>query len=150
MKLDFSATDPEDDDLFYKISWDEGDWFSDGNYLINQSKMDFQDSSFQIYVTVSDGEFELKQVVQIDFLEREPLAKGVGVIEFYPNPVSERLFICGIANAQYVIWDLFGKKMQAGYFNSIDPIDVQLLPRGQYILSIIGSTFSHRIKFIKE
>ncbi len=150
-KLEFSAHDPESDTLSYHITWDGGDWFARDNYLINQSLMDFSDTTFTIHVEASDGEFMLGRSIQINFMVEEILTiEGPEIVNLYPNPVNELLFVEGIKNYDYVISNLEGKEMTKGNQQKKWPIDVGFLPRGLYILKILYDNQSISFRFIKE
>ncbi len=150
-RLEFSAIDPESDLLTYQVSWNGGDWLTRDNYLINQSLMDFSDTTFKIHVTVSDEEFSLVRDIQIHFMVEQVLAvDGSKKVVLYPNPVDEEIFIQGISRSEYVITNPAGQRVTSGIVNSYEAIDVKQLPPGLYIIKLQDSRYEQYIRFIKE
>lgn len=59
-------------------------------------------------------------------------------IELYPNPVTNRInLISPDAVKQYQVSDLTGKCLQEGRDSGMTSLDVTLLPKGMYLLSLV-------------
>lgn len=150
-RLVFLATDPDFDTLSYNISWDGGDWFSEENYLVNQSLMDFSDTTFNIHVEISDREFQLTQDIQIKFMVEQILSVvGYQEIYLYPNPVDEFFLLRGMTRFSYVIYSLDGKEITRGNYNGKEPIEVRQLPPGNYLLEVLEGNEYMNFRFIKN
>jgi hypothetical protein len=69
-------------------------------------------------------------------------------VQIFPNPVSNELrtSFSGESEVEYLICDLFGRKIKSGEINSGDKININNLTTGSYFLIIDQQA----IKFIKE
>jgi subtilisin-like proprotein convertase family protein len=127
-------------------------------------------------VTVNNQETSIQSKSQINL----PLRKGLNTIEvttdlscqgsfkkeiyiamdsvLYPNPVQEQAYVLigGTASTiQYIIYDiqaniLLDKKVQLEGSDRKVPIDMSLLPSGNYLLKIRSTQNEETIKFIKQ
>ncbi|MEZ4859012.1 MAG: M4 family metallopeptidase [Flavobacteriaceae bacterium] len=70
----------------------------------------------------------------------------------YPNPVLERLQVTHLAKNRhpYTIFDVSGKIIMKGLFDSENSIDVSNLQSGFYILGIMGEATTENYKFYKK
>ncbi|WP_242158557.1 T9SS type A sorting domain-containing protein [Aestuariivivens sediminis] len=74
-------------------------------------------------------------------------------ISIYPNPVQSRLNISNLKENQvksYQITNILGKSVYKSIENDLNSVDVSMLKRGMYILSL-GTDYGYKhIKFVKE
>jgi hypothetical protein len=80
---------------------------------------------------------------QPDGIETSPES----VMESYPNPVSDRLYLKGVNdNDQLEVWDMAGRKrcliLEKG------SVDVRALPLGKYLLTITNKDAFSKLSFI--
>lgn len=79
-------------------------------------------------------------ILAVDSSDKEAIA-------IYPNPVKNQLYIAGIRNIQsFEIYSIEGKLIKAGRYSSDQTIDVNMLPKGVYLLKIDNQN----LKFIKD
>ena len=74
-------------------------------------------------------------------------------IKIYPNPTKDKINISGeeIKNSTAFIYDLNGRLIfQQPLTNKINPIDVNFLPVGVYVIKVVGMDFSVERKLVKE
>ena len=132
--------------------------------------------SFRYNVTINNQETRIQSKTQINL----PLRKGLNTIEvttdlscqgsfkkeiyiamdsvLYPNPVQEQAYVLigGTASSiQYIIYDiqtniLLDKKVQLEGSDRKVPINLSLLPSGNYLVKIRSAHNEETIKFIKQ
>ncbi|KMQ58623.1 hypothetical protein ACM46_21625 [Chryseobacterium angstadtii] len=68
-------------------------------------------------------------------------------INVYPNPVTDILYISGIKNEKFVIYNAVGQKIKTGSYNTGEGIPVQDLSKGSYWLKFESL---QAVQFIKE
>jgi hypothetical protein len=100
-------------------------------------------------------EFTLSQLVTVDICEG--ISEMETVLEIYPNPAKEELWIKlsdnSIALNQYRILDSTGKLVQQGSLNFTDKIlnvNIYNLSSGNYQLQLIGDSQLENLRFIKN
>lgn len=72
-------------------------------------------------------------------------------LQIYPNPSSDYISISGLAiDLPYNVYDIQGKIVKNGIYNTNSNIDIQNLKTGIYVLELKGSNLNKRIKFIKK
>lgn len=71
-------------------------------------------------------------------------------VTLHPNPVKNTLFVEGIQNADYVIYDAQGRSITIQESVTSSGIDVSLLSNGIYFLKITAEGKTVTNKFIKE
>ena len=74
-------------------------------------------------------------------------------IKIYPNPTNGKIWISleEIKNSYAFIYDLSGKLIfQQPLTHKINPIDVNFLPVGVYVIKVVGSDFNVERKLVKE
>ncbi len=79
--------------------------------------------------------------------------KGVDAekVAVYPNPVGKNLFVRGVEIANVEIFDFAGKKiMQLTKYKLENPISIEHLPQGFYIIKVSASDFTKNLIFIKS
>ena len=71
-------------------------------------------------------------------------------LSIYPNPASDFIFIKNLKNpANYKISDTSGRLLKEGKIVS-EKVDVNVLPKGNYILQIVTKDNIQSYKFIKK
>lgn len=69
------------------------------------------------------------------------------MVKIYPNPVKDHLIISGIKDKEsFEIYTLDGKQIKTGNFSADKKIDVNILPKGVYLLKVANQN----LKFIKD
>jgi len=74
----------------------------------------------------------------------------------YPNPTSKNLSITNTSiikdDLRYAIYDISGKKLQAGNIkaNEAKNIDVSLLSQGIYIINVSNGIMTYSNKFVRD
>ncbi|MBK9636397.1 MAG: T9SS type A sorting domain-containing protein [Bacteroidetes bacterium] len=74
-------------------------------------------------------------------------------IKIYPNPTKDKINISleEIKNSIAFIYDISGKLIfQQSLIHKINPIDVNFLPVGVYVIKVVGMDFSVERKLVKE
>lgn len=146
-----------EDTPIYTASWyadsNESDWTLI-NIPLDQIEPIMDHVTVNVFVSIGDfaageGWISVDQMGfgLVDGLDEHSL---LDELEFFPNPVSEMLFIKEAStSATYVIVDVAGKQVSKGNYGS--GIDVSELPLGTYTLSLIDSQGQKRInQFIVE
>lgn len=73
------------------------------------------------------------------------------ILQIYPNPVSDFLYLKAPINSQVNIYDLLGNEIYNGIINNnIDIIDFQNYPSGIYIVQLKDKNINKTIKIIKN
>lgn len=74
------------------------------------------------------------------------------IIECYPNPANEIIYISGIQNEGIMkIFNMNGQLLEQLYFQNNKPIDIAHLPQGNYMLQVLSKNneFIQLKKFVK-
>lgn len=71
-------------------------------------------------------------------------------IRIYPNPVKENVFISGINNFSYTVYNLYGHKLVEKHLNTCNIINFSKLEVGTYVLEIKQNLGIKRFIIIKE
>lgn len=113
------------------------------------------ESNDQLTVSFTDGtvrSYDLSSFQRIYFTEGNlsevPSSLEEKEMYLYPNPVSERLYVTGVAeHSPYEIFNTQGGKVLSGQSSSsVIEISLPSLPNGIYFMSIEGKV----LKFIKK
>lgn len=72
-------------------------------------------------------------------------------VHIYPNPVSDRLRISNVDEANYVLVDVTGKTLSEGTFTrATSTVDVTMLEPGTYFIIISKDSYTDQVKFVKN
>ena len=89
----------------------------------------------------------VKKIVFTDQTTGAPSIRNNETIVVYPNPTDDKIFIKGATDEQVVrVFDLSGAILKSEKTSSLTEIDVNDLPKGEYLLQI-GTEV---VKFIKK
>jgi hypothetical protein len=70
--------------------------------------------------------------------------------KIYPNPVSDKLFILSdVKFERYSIYTMTGQMLMQGYINSHQAVNINELPKGNYIITLFNNNIVENKKFIK-
>ncbi|KIA88308.1 M1 family aminopeptidase [Kaistella jeonii] len=123
-------------------------------YLVLDNTINNQNFAKTVGFPVASVQFNYEyQIVQ----KNSTVTKDTGIlavgnsekeaVKIYPNPVRNQITITGISKAQsFEIYSMEGKLIKAGKYSSDKTIDVNILPKGVYLLKIDDQN----LKFIKE
>lgn len=90
--------------------------------------------------------FNIKVDYEMAFLHTDPVA-AIPQIKLYPNPVTDVLYISGIKNDRFVIYNSLGQKVKAGSYIKGKGIQAGDLNKGIYWLK---AETSKAVMFIKK
>lgn len=88
-------------------------------------------TALEVYLNSLMGE----EIPFITNLKKNSASQEIGI---YPNPVTNRINLLGLnAVNRYHVSDLTGKCIQEGGESGMTSVDVSLLPKGMYLLSLV-------------
>ena len=71
-------------------------------------------------------------------------------IKVFPNPAQNELSVTGYQTINnYCIQTISGQIVKKGDFSNSSTIDISFLPRGNYLISLVGESFFVTKKIIK-
>ncbi len=123
-------------------------------YLVLNNTTDGQSFSEALTFNVSKIQFNYENQI---ITKGSTVVKDLGIlavndaskneIRIYPNPVKDLLSVDGISKDEaYEIFSVDGKLVKSGTLSSKNSIDINLLPKGVYLLKIAEKN----LKFIKQ
>ncbi|KFF23783.1 T9SS type A sorting domain-containing protein [Chryseobacterium vrystaatense] len=104
------------------------------------------DKGFIISVQKYGELFNMKVDYNMNFLSTES-AVLAPEMKLFPNPVTDILYMKGMKNDQFIIYNAAGQKVKAGFYTAGKGIQVQDLSKGSYWLKLERSK---AVQFIKK
>lgn len=116
--------------------------------IVRESSSQYTNPDFFLGYGIPNLELALNTALSVE----SNVAKTA--LSFYPNPVTDQLFVKGITGSDSVllsIYDMLGKEIQTfSVSNSSNFIDLVSISKGIYILKLEGADVSQTFKLVKE
>ena len=115
------------------------------------------DRMFATVILQNEGDKKVTQVEATEPSDHSDIISSIGngleksMVELYPNPANNQVILSSSMKgvSKYNIQDLTGKNIITGSFNDKTTLNINNLPSGLYMVTLINGSKKHTLKLIK-